>query len=313
MRPQRKEITLLLGFLIAFLPFTLYVIETMIEIKLGRRVDMFEAHSKNDMEMTNLSTEYEEQTLETRETLYAKTSDEGDHAVSTSTMTQWTIMLVVNDGFFDFFQNWFQYYKKLALHLPITIIADDDIVYEKLKSACSYCSVLRSQLNISEAAGFKDTKYDEIVTTRPLHILGMLRRGIDVLYVDIDSVWLHNPLTYFNNSVECILQFDAPGVICTGFMAFKSNPRTIKLLQQWHKALELKPGKNQPVFNRVFRLNKGLLTCQELSTVHFPSGMQYFKHFSDSDRAKVVVVHNNWIIGHDVKKERFKTFNLWGI
>ncbi|KAL4219905.1 hypothetical protein ACF0H5_020317 [Mactra antiquata] len=310
MRPQRKGITLLLGMVIAFLVLEVYLIDSVIETKVKKRFDSFVAHSKK---MTYLSTEFGKQTLETGATHYAQTFDEADQAITTSETIQWTLVLEVNDGFFDFFQNWFQYYKNLNLHLPITIIADDDIVYEKLISACSNCSVLRSELNISDAAVFKDEMYNSIVSTRPLHILSMLSRGINVLYVDIDSVWLHNPLKYFNDSVECILQLDNPGVFCTGFMALKSNPRTINLIEQWHYELVRKPRQNQPVFNKVFRKNKGLLTCQELSTVYFPSGMQYFKHFNDSDRAKVVVVHNNWIIGHDVKKERFKTFNLWRI
>ena len=45
-----------------------------------------------------------------------------------------------------------------------------------------------------------------------------------------------------------------------------------------------------------------------LPTIQFPSGHQYF---DKNKRLNVVVVHNNYIIGHDAKVSRFKKHSLW--
>ncbi|KAL4219906.1 hypothetical protein ACF0H5_020318 [Mactra antiquata] len=228
-----------------------------------------------------------------------------------SSSHKWNILLTVNDGFFDFFQNWFVFYKKLVLPLAITIIAEDDIVYSKLKKACPYCSVLRSELNVTDAADFKMEHYKMIVSSRPLHILHLLEKGKNVVYADIDAVWLHNPLMYFNTSVDFVFQLDSPNHFCTGFMAIKSNQNTIKVIQQWHDLMIENPNVNQRTFNKVFRANNHTVTYQALNTTLFPSGKQYFELFNVTQRADVVIVHNNWIVGHDVKVQRFKDVNLW--
>lgn len=225
--------------------------------------------------------------------------------------SSWMILLTVNDAFFDFFLNWFWYYKKLDIHLPITIFAEDDVVYEKLNSACSVCTVWRSDLNLTEALNYRTTLYKIMVSTRPLHILRVLRNGNDVIYADVDSVWLQNPLPILNKCVDFAIQLDGPNNLCTGFMAIRSNNRTTKIIQQWYERLMKESNVNQGIFNQVMRLNK--VGNVALNTLYFPNGKQYFVQYNETERARAVVVHNNWIVGHDAKKNRFQKFNLWRV
>ena len=43
----------------------------------------------------------------------------------------------------------------------------------------------------------------------------------------------------------------------------------------------------------------------------FPSGDIYFAAKGKNNHSEVVIVHNNFIVGHDKKLERFKQFHLW--
>lgn len=238
-------------------------------------------------------------------------SPTADYKWSKHASSEWMILLTVNNAFFDFFVNWYWYYKKLDLNLPITIIADDDESFKKLKSAYNSCSVLRSGLNISGAQDYKTKQYKILVSTRPQHILQLLQNGNDVLYADVDSVWVKNPLPFLNKTYDISIQSDGPSNLCTGFMAIKSNSKTIDVIQQWHDLLVGQPNTNQQSFNKAIRSSK--VSYMALNSLYFPSGKQYFKNYDEKERSQAVVVHNNWIVGHDVKKKRFKKFNLWRV
>ena len=46
----------------------------------------------------------------------------------------WTILITVNNAFFDFFRNWYLAYLHLNISYPLVVVAEDGIVYEKLLS-----------------------------------------------------------------------------------------------------------------------------------------------------------------------------------
>ncbi|KAL4229870.1 hypothetical protein ACF0H5_010261 [Mactra antiquata] len=236
----------------------------------------------------------------------------GTKSTYLSGLAVWTVLLAVNDAFFDFFSNWFFYYTKLKLNLPIVIMAEDEKVYTKLKSVCSYCQILRSGLNLHEAFNYNSANFIKLMSQRPSNILRLLRDGKNVLHVDVDSVWLHNPLPHLDMSVDVTYQLDGPNNVCMGFIAIKSNNRTIELVEQWRKRMSQKPKQNdQETFNSVLQNNKGSIRHQGLDAMQFPNGRQYFVDFNRTQRSRVVIVHNNYIIGHDTKKERFQKFGLW--
>lgn len=45
----------------------------------------------------------------------------------------------------------------------------------------------------------------------------------------------------------------------------------------------------------------------------FPPGGLYFRNskWAEETKAKNVIIHNNYIIGHDNKKRRFQQYGLW--
>ena len=80
-------------------------------------------------------------------------------------------------------------------------------------------------------------------------------------------------------------------------------------MSDWQKALT-KPQLNQPIFNQILH-TASTVKHQPLPKAEFPSGELYFKKFNDGQRAKAVVVHNNYIVGVAAKQQRFKLRGLW--
>jgi len=236
--------------------------------------------------------------------------------VPNSIPIQWTILLTVNDGFYDFFQNWWIHYDRLKLLNTVVVVAEDDAVYAKLKVNLNI-TVERSSLINANAHSYESTDYKVMVSTRAQHILRHLRVGEDVLYSDVDTVWRSDPMVHLV-SQDIVAEVDNPtyeGVspyYCTGFMAIHSNARTIRMMEQWNNEMTRKPQLNQPLFNRVLHGSK-TVEHVGLPNALFPSGKQYFDEMDENVKQKVVVVHNNFIQGHGAKKKRFQAAGLWQI
>jgi hypothetical protein len=226
--------------------------------------------------------------------------------------TNWTLLMSVNDGYFDFFQNWIYFYNKLNINYPIKVIAEDDDVFFKLQqlNGKPVFQLIRSWRHSSSWSVVYGTKgFNKLVSGRPSYILKYLEKGMNILYTDIDSVWLHDPFPFFNGTFDMWMPIDGPNSLCTGLMAIKSNNETIIVLRMWETILNSHLQVNQAAFNRAYKHSK--LSLKILDIFLFPSGEFYFKKFSDIKRKHVIIVHNNFIEGHDMKLQRFKKFNFW--
>ncbi|KAL3787910.1 hypothetical protein HJC23_000152 [Cyclotella cryptica] len=158
-----------------------------------------------------------------------------------------------------------------------------------------------------------------------------------VVYSDIDTAWLQNPLPFvasklFEVDIASIIRssrpqqlrpkydilapLDSKSKYCTGFLVIACNPASIIFLSRWEEKLLLNPQLNQPIFNLLLRTRHSdykSLRHESLSEVEFPSGKLFFDEDRNQTegRGQTVVVHNNFIIGHDEKKKRFEDYGLW--
>jgi hypothetical protein len=243
-----------------------------------------------------------------------------------SAQGNWIVLLEVNHGYYDFFENWLAHFQALDLKIKVIIMAEDDITMallekEVLANYPEQFSGERSSLHLdTKALGYDSTAYKELVSSRAIHILKKLKDGLNVIYCDVDTVWRSSPLLYLGctDDADIIMQVDSNefnGIspyYCTGFMAVVSNKRTIQFIEKWQKALDAKPQLNQPVFNDILH-KRSLVRHQPLPTAEFPSGNYYFQWFTEREKEKAVIVHNNFIIGHDKKKDRFIQERLWKV
>jgi rhamnogalacturonan II specific xylosyltransferase len=230
----------------------------------------------------------------------------GDHHVK-----NWTILLTVNDAYFDFFQNWHFAYRKLNINYTIIIVAEDETVYKKLRPFQSESMTIENSghEDVNKYAAYGSKEFSKLVSQRPTHILRHLTKGVNILYSDIDMVWLQNPFPYFTGDFDMWIELDSINNYCTGLMAIKSNRNCLRLIKTWQNSLQHKQEIDQTAFNKVVR--NATIDISILDNRIFPTGRQYFGKFTDKQRASAVVVHNNWIVGKQAKLNRFQKYKLW--
>ncbi len=230
---------------------------------------------------------------------------------------KWSVLVTVSSAFNDMFENWLHWYQWLALDMPIILIAEDEKTFQKYESN----SILDTRLskfhvspdNLSFDYGTK--AYKDLVSKRPSHILEILNVKGNVIYTDVDTVWLEDPRPYFNGDHDFWITLDhKPGdrwPFCTGFMALLPTNGTQSILLVWESELVKKPHMNQPVFNDLIKKFKMKLSIGMFDRVLFPSGDIYFGEsglvaqspdVNANQPDHSVVVHNNFINGHANKK-----------
>ena len=150
--------------------------------------------------------------------------------------------------------------------------------------------------------------------------LDLLHMGYDVIIVDLDIVFLQNPLPYLT-CLDCdmVIQDNRAGYLNSGFYLIKPTKAGIELQKQ---SLEMaqKPGhtNDQDIMNHVAnRLKKThKLKIVLLPINQFQPGNIFFSNSTrnfaeDAVCVKCVIVHNNWIIGIRHKIYRFKEVLMW--
>ena len=241
------------------------------------------------------------------------------------------VLTTVTSSFIDFTENWLLSISRLGgIHPKIYIIAEDQQTYDHFRATS-----LMSNINIISAPHFEanssllfDTnEYKNFVNKRPKYILDILDSGHDVLFCDVDIVWFHRPYRYLIDSDVDIyfLQDQGPPdetVLCAGFALYRATNATKQFMKRWIDEINSfkEPRPDQIVLNRLLIKNKLLIEkpvpkvkFEVLDPDHFVSGRFYFNESwrKANPHVKPVVLHNNWIIGRDVKVERFKQIGKW--
>lgn len=225
-------------------------------------------------------------------------------------LEKWTILLTISDEYFDFFQNWWWFFIRLNLEARVLVIAEDGNVFRKIMSNYSeYAYVERTELDIEEEMLFDAEGRKKIAYSRISHILRYLKNGTNILYTDVDTVWLESPFKYFTGKCDMWIQMEDESIYSTGFMAISSNKNTLNFMHRWRKVLKTKLQDDRPVFNVLFKY-MDIHPCP-LNEKKFASGPTY-KTLSVSERRNAAVVHNtNFELALWMKLQRFKQWNLW--
>jgi rhamnogalacturonan II specific xylosyltransferase len=239
------------------------------------------------------------------------------------------VMMSVSTGYRDFSLNWWHYYQKMLLPNQLILLAEDDEIYDHLKAfdfGTSIVLIERSplRLNASGDWNYNSDEYKQLASLRPLIIWEQLqnRPNNNILFADVDAVWLKNPFDYIDassdNATELWFQAEfsnhtiSPKThVCAGFMGIRNNENMRALIKEWQKRMEKIPDRNQKSFNNILRNEFRHVVVKHLPLFAFPSGWLYFNVMNDSERTNTVVVHNNWIVGHDKKLKRFQEYGLW--
>ncbi|KAL3802530.1 hypothetical protein HJC23_012549 [Cyclotella cryptica] len=254
------------------------------------------------------------------------------------------IAVTVNMAFYDFFVNWYHHYddavvRATASHSPLlVVIAEEKELYEQLQSdpllkdtnteivLGAYATSLSS-----ESLAFNSKEYKSMVSSRATHLLNILcslnalsdhGANWNLVYSDIDTVWLKDPLPIIkaklfdgddsNPKYDILAAVDNAELFgftpyyCTGFLVITSTPAAMHLISSWEGELLSKTQVNQPIFNELVVKQKGL-KYTGLSESEFVPGRNFFTH----DKSRAVVLHNNFVIGREKKQKRFEEYGTW--
>ncbi len=149
--------------------------------------------------------------------------------------------------------------------------------------------------------------------------------GYNVLYTDVDTVFLCNPIAHVRRRPEDVIaSVDMTAwrqwkpYYCTVVMSLRSNAKPVELLQTWHK-LTLKSRwshyMNQPLFNMALcergstRLDS--LSVGALDWIRFPpENVLKKRRFL---RNATVIAHANFVKGISAKISLLKSVGAWHV
>lgn len=246
---------------------------------------------------------------------------------------EWVMLLHVTDGYMDFFDNFWQHYlliESWSVEHVVKVIVSSSSSAEYIRSRYgSSIDVTIGPYFGNTPYGFNHQTFTTLVRQRPSLIRSQLLNDTNVLYIDVDVVLRADPFTSLTAGYDIWTSMDHSFVHCTGIMALRASNRVIEFLANWDAQMHTESprvtyvhnisldfGKgNQAAFNQLLSAHDNVDLCVfKLPQVLFPPGSLYFGAQADSllfNRSKVVAIHNNFIVGHAAKKQRFINHSLW--
>ena len=259
------------------------------------------------------------------------------------TPPDWIVLVTVTAGHSAMFENFLHWFRRLALPYPLVVVAEDPASYTRYSVDVPEAEVVRgfgggnrSVDHTHHTAGgatprfYGTPAFKALMTRRPAHIARLLREGHNVLYTDIDTVWLGDPVPHCSGSVagrgepEAAIrpppdlraglekpmhtheQFNA------GFICIRATPGGIAFAEAWAEKLRAQPNVNQPTFNALIRRRASAAIAKfRFSTLprrEFPTGDRYFNR---NQRDGVVVVHANLMMKYPRRVQLLKDAGLW--
>ncbi|XP_022088210.1 UDP-D-xylose:L-fucose alpha-1,3-D-xylosyltransferase 1-like [Acanthaster planci] len=230
------------------------------------------------------------------------------------------VLTTTNAAFRDFTDNWLESIRRTRACPNIIVVAEDDVTvtyYSKKVPDYPGLHVVKTNSGVASSGPlvFDTLIYRRFVNKRQKYIQEYLRQGYEVLFTDVDTYWFKDPFPFFEGNFDLAVEEDLPRFYCAGFVYFKPTNRTLAFLSEWIEFMRsdtsLKP--DQVVMNKFIEQRKvPRLKVRILDSKHFPNGKLYSnRQWREYHKRDVVVMHNNFIIGHDKKLERFKEYGMW--
>lgn len=232
-------------------------------------------------------------------------------------INQTIIISVTDSGFIEMALNlWETSYVRFNitnyLFVCLTRKAGEDI----LKATGKQCFVYQEDLDGMVSSNYGHSAFNRKVMVKTRISLDLMLLGYSVVIVDLDIVFLKNPLPYLTcHDCDLIIQNNTID-LNSGFYLVKPTKGAIELQRA---SLRHRPNKNdQDIMMEVLERLKidGKINMKILDLEEFPPGIVYFKNrtfATDDPCADCVIVHNNWIVGLSNKIYKFKEMLLWDV
>ena len=226
---------------------------------------------------------------------------------------------VTNEGYLDYTKNMLKSLNIFDCDKKMLVVCLDSVSNNYFKS-CGYFTHF-IDLNLNEFSEFGTEGFAKCCYIKIFLIYKFLKMGYNIFYTDGDIFYTKNPIDEINllknENADMWIQNDTmddnnKNWVCAGFIYVRSNENTqtrfnIEIPEFTERYNQFtKHTCDQHYLNifirpfldvKVFPLNK------------FPNG-NYFYNFSEQIKDSIIMVHFNWIVGHE-KKERMRKYNMW--
>ncbi|GER26462.1 UDP-D-xylose:L-fucose alpha-1,3-D-xylosyltransferase 1 [Striga asiatica] len=260
------------------------------------------------------------------------------------------IVCAVSEAYLPFLNNWLISIARQKQQDKVLVIAEDYATLDKvnerwpghavlvppaLEAAAAHKFGSQSDIQLDEGSIEIEIKGH---SRRPRHLLQILELGYNVMYNDVDMVWLADPFpylegehdVYFTDDMAYVKPLDhshelpPPGkkgrtYICSCMIYLRPTYGAKLLMNKWIEELQAQPwsrakkANDQPAFNWALNKTAGQVDVYLLPQKAFPTGGLYFKNktWVKETQGMQVIIHNNYIIGFEKKTKRFREYGLW--
>ncbi|KAI9195377.1 hypothetical protein LWI28_014326 [Acer negundo] len=242
------------------------------------------------------------------------------------------IVCTVSHPFLPFLNNWLISITMQKHQDQVLVIAEDYVTLYTVNQKWPGHAVLVPPAPDSPTAQNYGSKgFFNLTSRRPRHLLQLLELGYNVMYNDVDMVWLKDPFPYMKGNHDVYFSDDWTTVkpldhshdlekgqlpnICSCMIYMRPTSGGKLVMKKWIEELEAETMKtnDQPGFNRALMKTAGQVDLYLLPQAAFPTGGLYFenKTWVEETKGMHAIVHNNYIVGFKEKLKRFHDFGLW--
>eukprot|EP00966_Prymnesium_polylepis_P152391 3520025-Prymnesium_polylepis.1 len=232
------------------------------------------------------------------------------------------ILTFANLGYADFVVNGFASTPAAKHTLVVALDADAHATFQAAGLVSFYEPRMPSIS--SAAASHLAAAFMDVMKLRLLYLAEVLVLGYSALLTDADAVFFDLPFAAFPPSADLVVACDAtvvprdwreaPGMVMAGFFFARAGVRPLifvkEVLDYQARHPELH---DQQSLNQI--LSELLVADLQVAVMHprlFPNGFQYFvKRTVQREGGAPLVVQNNWLMGADNKRHRFREAGLW--
>ncbi|XP_018474439.2 UDP-D-xylose:L-fucose alpha-1,3-D-xylosyltransferase 1 [Raphanus sativus] len=246
------------------------------------------------------------------------------------------IVCAITYPFLPFLSNWLISVSRQKHQDKVLVIAEDYATLYKVNKKWPGHAVLIPPAHDSKTAlKFGSPEFFNFTSRRPQHLLQLLELGYNVMFNDVDMVWMQDPFQYLEGSHDAYFTDDRTTIkplnhshdlpppdqngvtyVCSGIIFLRPKNGAKLLMKKWFE--ELQAGSkayegDQPAFNWALNKTAHQVDLYLLPQAAFPAGGLYFTNetWVEETKGKHVIIHNNYIIGYDNKMKRFHDFGLW--
>ncbi|XP_022770515.1 UDP-D-xylose:L-fucose alpha-1,3-D-xylosyltransferase MGP4-like [Durio zibethinus] len=249
------------------------------------------------------------------------------------------IVCAVSQPYLPFLNNWLISITRQKHQEKVLVIAEDYATLYKVNKNWPGHAVLVPPAPDSQTVHkFGSQGFFNFTSRRPRHLLQILELGYNVMYNDVDMVWLGDPFHYLEGNHDVYFTDDMAAVkplnhshglpppgkkgrtyICSCMIFLRPTDGAKLVMKNWIEELQAQPwskakkANDQPAFNWALNRTAGLVDLYLLPQTAFPTGGLYFKNqtWVQQTKGMHVIIHNNYITGFEKKIKRFRDYGLW--